>query len=425
MALIGSFTFSVAYSNLSPRFNLLNPAALETQVKVALVSALIQGAHTQMRRSQTGNESFFHRFCILVIPYMMIYASNRYFYSMPSKVNFLNTTILTTAHIGIGAFTAKYTSSLAAEIELDRIEEVPESFAKYVKESCDGVDTHKAYQKALRGLSLIQDLYQNKNTEQCKLEEKMSDACWGLMLCALEKNQSFVEGTFDLPDPAYRFFNFFRPILYRRSASHYKTRAIALENGPWEGYGHFGVDINRNGSNDLPAHKRAVLIGRIKTRDNSHRIYLKMESWGANLNLLSDSRALLNIEHLFFHSYEFFKCQCKNTMPQIFGDWVENDPSIRKEFMFRADRAKCINLQQKISKLANIKENFEIDEYGFQDAVPYFKAALNDPSVAQNSQLHENINEFIQDVENRYDNLTYRKGNEVSINDPLTSAKKI
>lgn len=174
------------------------------------------------------------------------------------------------------------------------------AFNSYVQQHCFGIDPMRAKEKALRGLQLIQKLHRNEPVEQDNLEEKLSDACWGLMLSAITRGQAFVEGTFDLTDPGHRLFHFFMPILYGRSSSHYKKRVIPVTEGYWKGYGHFGYDIGRDGQNDLPAYKRTVMLGRIITRDGTDRTYLKMENWGANLNFFQIGvRSLLLIRLRF------------------------------------------------------------------------------------------------------------------------------
>ena len=289
------------------------------------------------------------------------------------------------------------------------------AFTSYVEKHCPGMSSINAMEKASRGLQLIQKLHQGESVKRINLEDQLSDACWGLMLHAITKEQAFVEGTFDFVDPGHRFFHFFEPILYGRSSSHYKKRVIQFESGPWRGYGHFGLDIYRNGHNDLPASKRTVMLGRIVARDGSDHTYLKMENWGANLNFWSDPRALSNTHQVLCHTFEFFESQAKRNMPSVFGE-VGGGLHMHKEHMLSADKKMCQRLYQEICKVTNVKGHFvDIDEYGFQDVIPVFREALNEPSIKAISQLHGEIESFLRHLEQRYDNLEYRKGDEVNL----------
>lgn len=429
---IGNCAFTFIYSHVAPKFALLCHVGMNTQMRAFLVSAVIQGALTYSYNSQVGEKTFFQKSFHMLLPFAMIYSAARYFHDLSWKTNLISSAILGAVQLGIGTCTdrlflqQKNSSNISYIISEEAPSKNPlktpdwNEFIKYVETQCEGVEVIVAVEKAARGLKLIQQLHLGKEVKQENLEQQLSDACWGMMLYAITNKQAFREGTFDFPDPNHRFFHFFESTLYGRRASHYETRTILMEEGPWEGYGHFGLDIYRDGSNDLPANKRTVLIGRIQTRDGSNRTYLKMEEWGANLNILSDSRALPNLDHIINHGYEFLVCQAKTYLPQIFGVWVDGEPYIRKEFMFQDDRNMCIALHEDICKI-KIMEGypFDLDGYGFQDAIPFFRAALKQPSIMQQEELSKKICGFLDEIEKRYDNLTYRHGNEVNIQDSI------
>ncbi len=301
------------------------------------------------------------------------------------------------------------------EVEADpRIEPNWEAFDHYVDLHCPGVDVQTARKLATEGIILIQKLRKNEPVEETNLDDQLVEACWGLMLHAITKNQAFVEGTIDIKDPEYRIFNFFFPALYGRSSSHYNKRAIPIENGKWRDYKHFGADLSK-----LPANKRTVMLGKIATLDGSHRTYIKMENWGANLNLISHPNAMRNFYQVIFHSLEFFESAAKKAAPSVFGE-VGGGLNMKKEHMLHKDAAEIATLIEKIqSKKQKMSppKNSDITEFGFQVIVPYFEQTLREGAISDGLRTH--IEDFLKRIQDRYGNNRYQKGNETSIGDSI------
>lgn len=285
-----------------------------------------------------------------------------------------------------------------------------EAFNTYVTAHCKNVELERAKALAIEGLDIIRKLHNNQPVERSNLEEKMRAVCWGLMAHAAFKGQAYVEGTFDIKDPGYRIFNFFYPIYYGRSSTHYKSRAIAITEGKWKGYKHVGVDLE-----DLPAEKRTVMLGKITTLDGSERIYLKPENYSANINWLSDPRALspYTIGQTIVHGLEVVPSQAKRLAPSIFGE-VGGGLNMRKEHMREEDKHKIKGLIKKINKP---DVDIDIDGYGFAAALPFLEATLRAEGISE--ELKEEIRSFLSSVLLRYDNCLHRKGDEVGMGDSV------
>ena len=284
-------------------------------------------------------------------------------------------------------------------------------FQDYVNVHCPGIDFEKeAKPLAQEGIEIYQKLYRNEHVEPTNLEDKLRAVCFGLMAHAANKEQPFVEGTFDIKDPGHRLFHFFFPALYGRSSSHYQSRAIPFEDGIWKDYAHFGCDLEK-----LPAGKRTVVMGRIETRDQSQRIYLKMENWGANLNFYSDSNARANFLQVLNHTLEFFQSQGNKISSWI--PPVGEGHNTRKEHLPEDDIRKINAFRNKIESPGNSPD---IEAYGLQDAIPFLQKAL-DSDI--NLELKKQIKAYLEEIKGRYDNLSSRKGNEVNIEDSLAGIK--
>ena len=286
-----------------------------------------------------------------------------------------------------------------------------EAIENYVSQHCPGVPFNKVKEMASEGIQIIQKLRKNEKIEQTNLDNKLAAVCWGFMAHAITKGQPFVEGTFDINDPDNRIFHFFLPTLYGRASSHYKKRTISFEKGPWSGYGHFGLDLNM-----LPSGKRSVMMGRIETRDRSNRTYLKMENWGANLNVRTDPRALANFHQVVAHSLEFFESQAKHNLPGIFGE-VGGGLHMRKEHMLLKDKEKITQFIQEAQKHDPSIQMSDLNEYGFQDAIPCLEDLTHNNHLR--SDLQKEIEEYLDQLHARYDRLPHRKGNEIAVGDSI------
>lgn len=295
-------------------------------------------------------------------------------------------------------------------------------FKEYVMNHCGQISLEIAYGRALKGLKFYRSFYNGQipifpDHSDELLKEQLADMCWGFMFQACMKNQSFIEGTFDIRDEGYRIFNYFRPILYGRYSSHYKRRIIKdiTDRSEWS---HFGCDYEIG---NLPAGKRSVMLGCINTRDGSERIYIKMENFGANLDVMQDPTAQAYCLHPIAHTAEFILSQSKHLAPSIFGE-AGNCPDMHKEHILIQDKKKIQNFLTLISELFNISNSVNIEEYGFQDFILFLeKNILNLGNELNNEQLNliNRINVYLEELKERYDYLEYRKGDEVIINDPL------
>lgn len=103
---------------------------------------------------------------------------------------------------------------------------------------------------------------------------------------ALECGQGFDEGTFVIHGSgASRLYDALKPHAYLRSSSHFSmVRVEDPERIESAESSHIGIDVEQDGSHDLPAQKQTVLLGKVRMHDGSVGVFVKPESHGCNVS---------------------------------------------------------------------------------------------------------------------------------------------
>jgi hypothetical protein len=296
-----------------------------------------------------------------------------------------------------------------------------EAFKQYVGDHCSGIEEKAAVRYACQGLDLIKRLKQG-SIDRSASEEDVIAICWGKVAHSITKGDLFVEGMIDFKDENHAIFNFLysTPSCYGRASTHYKTRAIRIENGTWKGYKHIGIDLE-----PLPSGMRTVVFGKIATTDEFDHTYLKMETSGTNLHVFSDLNAIRNIAQPLGHLGGLLVSQAKRNFPGVFGE-VGGGEHDRKEHLPPNDRKTILELLEQIKEQdqsIQIPSKAVIDEWGFSKALDIFEAALQS-SIIQ-SQLKAKIEQYMHEINLRYPNSSHRKGNEIRMDDSVTGYEEL
>ncbi|MDN3509562.1 MAG: hypothetical protein P0S93_06100, partial [Candidatus Neptunochlamydia sp.] len=280
--------------------------------------------------------------------------------------------------IGLGSF---FIHKLRTSYE---IKEANRSFKfeKYVEDHCPNINPQEALKTSKKGCEIIKEIIQGNRLEDSNKRESLRSVCWFLMYIAVINEQPFIEGTFDLEDKNYQFFNFFKEIFYSRRSTHYNTRKIPDDQGTKD----LGCDLER-----LPAGKRTVLMGRIQTLGGAKHIFIKMENSGADFNIFKGGHLLKNTAHLVRHALGFMKSQAKRRFPKRFGE-VGGDPLHRKEHMLEKDKKRCHHLLRKVNPTIYQDRKVDFDDYGFQFFIPELQEYANGEEIKKN----------LVELENRY-----------------------
>jgi len=165
----------------------------------------------------------------------------------------------------------------------------------------------------------------------------VSALTWALMRQALRKSKGFEQGTFVVHGPGVEeVFFALLPHAYDRNSSHFSKTVMWLtvedvgrfSLGPYaadvearalRGSSHIGIDVEADGSRDLPAGKQTVVLGRLRQHDGSVAIYMKPEDHGFDLSTGKMSEAAL-------HAASYITSQVQ----RHFGDRRQHDEGYLK-----------------------------------------------------------------------------------------------
>ncbi|MFT4554221.1 MAG: hypothetical protein ACI9S8_002870 [Chlamydiales bacterium] len=301
-----------------------------------------------------------------------------------------------------------------------------QNFEGYLGNYCPGVRLEDALQYVVEGKEVLElilsgeaDKIQAKDRGQC-----LAKFVWFLMHYAVtHQNKGFVEGTFDISDPERKIFNFFHNAeeSYGRISCHYPLRTT----------GQLGVDIFPQGGVPLPSGKRTVLFGILATHDDSARMFLKPENYGANISFDSEALgdSIMHGAEYLMHKYKktFGKSQTlKRKFPGVFHRYPTE--VIRKEQTFRKQKDRFLKIVNRMkagdllsgSEIPKIRREMEM--YGISHM--YRSLTQWSKSISQDlhSEILRDIKSYMVFFESRYDHLEYRLGNEIQINEPFYSS---
>lgn len=141
--------------------------------------------------------------------------------------------------------------------------------------------------------------------------EEVSGLVWSLTKTACDNGDSFERGTFVLEGVEVEdLYNKLQNVdgSYTRPSSHFKGRIA-------DGKDQMGIDFNGD-DEKLPVGKRTILFGLADTHDKKKVLFIKPESWGADHNISSWSKA----RHFINHSLEFVHAQYVKAMRPGYDD---------------------------------------------------------------------------------------------------------
>lgn len=267
---------------------------------------------------------------------------------------------------------------------------VPEDFRSYVKKHCPGHSPEQAWRLAQLGKQLEADI-QGLGPVTLKLKyppkirkKYLAAFLWHLMHKAIEKGQGFSSGTFLLKDPNYKICQFFRDTskVYTRLSTHFQERIIPSkfvnDSGKREkGKLQYGIDITQTNSG-LPADKNTILFAPVKVPDGSHYTFFKPEDHGAKLGTVA----------WFFHFMDLLKSY-----------WpFKSEENVQRE----KTSPEIVATFEKLC--AQINRPAKLGGYGIAAMISHLLPYSKDNPAIQS---------FITKLQDRYDHLPLRKGDEV------------
>lgn len=257
-----------------------------------------------------------------------------------------------------------------------------------------------------KGKQYIKDIYAGKvkkfqgepNQMQRDYLESIIAISWYLFSKAVEKGQGFTGGTIVFEDKDFKVFNFLlhyvKQVNEDVKGGNYKAEYISLncygyprhsthfpELQNKDGYEQFGIDIRKKGEDvlraDLPSQKRHILFGKAGNR----LTFIKMELYGI---CGTNTDAINHLGQLF--ASKAAGISRREDMPKPYKKRYKE----LLEGLPKKDRDKIQNwMKGKTVTLKNI----------------YFALKPYNGIAA--------VGQFIKDLENDFDNLDLRRGNEV------------
>jgi len=224
---------------------------------------------------------------------------------------------------------------------------------------------------------------------------------WALMSRALRRGEGFQEGTFVVYGPgAERILLALLPYATGRPSSHFKGREVQLDSL----HMHYGIDVPLDGSGDLPAEKRHVLMGLVRMPDESCGVYIKPENNGCETHSLSAALSAETIRH----GLDYVNSQCQRRL----GDRRAHDEGEfkRKEYVPREDEDRFNRHMQEMRHLAG-EDLDRVQTYGISAMAGALRSQL-----ARLSEAERNARTLLDWLEARYgSSLALRSGREVLI----------
>jgi hypothetical protein len=266
------------------------------------------------------------------------------------------------------------------------------------------------------GHQLVTDLLNgNVPTRRCTVED-MTNIMWYLQVKGEQQKGNYSQGALSIPDPDHRIRDFLDTCKegYQRESSHISGFQVQ------EGGKHRGIDCYGSGNNMqelLPYGRSALLYGSLNRGEGmqmpNDRLWMKIESHGAWLTSPKGGRDVdgpgrtanrHDVGAFWGHTFSFlatrgqgsaagtFKERIPDTVKNDFKDLCRAAPQNIRDILTAntpTDKAKGLRVMYQNAKNA-------------RDALPL-----------EDSPLRTQLNNFIQNLEQNYDNLDVRIGNEV------------
>lgn len=297
-------------------------------------------------------------------------------------------------------------------------------FQTYVASFCCEFKFLDAEKLKTRGLALLESIVDcQKVVDQPIVEESplaaASAVTWALTAIALQHGEGFDEGTFVVHGPgADLIFFMLLPHLKGRYSSHFYNRAIALsiEDVPEglatdslkdaaranQGWQHFGIDVPPDGSNNLPANKQTLVLGRIRMPDDSVGVYIKPEGHGCDIT---------NPLEMISHGMDYVKSQALRRL----GDRRAHDEGEhkRKEYVPEQIETEFKDLKDHINSMSSASyfDQERLENFGLSEMAKILRAQCSSLSDAKTR-----AQKLLEYLERTYgSSIDARRGREVLI----------